>query len=124
MRADQVIGTYKPDNLIISSKFPVDAVGVTIKSGEGKLQRGTVVVMDTQTKKCEVLGTTTASNQNMVPFGIVCDEVDATSGDKFAMVYRSGHFNRDALILEESYQMTDKDEAALRNGGIYLDSAM
>ena len=43
MRADQKIGTCDADNLFIDGKFPVDAVGVTIASGEGVLARGTVV---------------------------------------------------------------------------------
>lgn len=37
MRADQKIGACDADNLFIDGKFPVDAVGVTIASGEGVL---------------------------------------------------------------------------------------
>ena len=40
MRADQKIGACDTDNLFIDGKFPVDAVGVTIASGEGVLARG------------------------------------------------------------------------------------
>lgn len=51
MRADQKIGACDTDNLFIDGKFPVDAVGVTIASGEGVLARGTVVAMSSKTKK-------------------------------------------------------------------------
>lgn len=124
MRADQKLGTCEADNLVIDGKFPIDAVGVTIASGEGTLARGTVVSMSDKTKKCVILGTTAGSDETLTPFGVVCDEADATSADAFAMVYRSGHFNREALIVDENYTITETDEAALRNGGIYLGSAM
>lgn len=124
MRADQKLGTCETDNLVIDGKFPIDAVGVTIASGEGALARGTVVSMSDKTKKCVILGTTAAGDETLTPYGIICDEADATSADFFAMVYRTGHFNREALIVDDDYTITEADEAALRNGGIYLDSAM
>ena len=51
MRADQKIGACDADNLFIDGKFPVDAVGVTIASGEGVLARGTVVAMSRRNKR-------------------------------------------------------------------------
>lgn len=124
MRADQKIGTCEADNLIISGKFQRDAVSVTIASGEGVLSRGTVIAMSNKTSKCVILGTTAATGETLTPYGIICDEVDATSADAVATAYRTGHFNKGALIVDDDYTMTDADEAALRNGGIYLDSAM
>ena len=118
MRADQKIGACDADNLFIDGKFPVDAVGVTIASGEGVLARGTVVAMSSKTKKCVILGTAAGESETLTPFGVLCDEIDATSA------YRSGHFNREALIVDDDYTITEADEAALRNGGIFLDSAM
>lgn len=123
MRADQKIGACDADNLFIDSKFPVDAVGVTIASGEGVLARGTVVAMSSKTKKCVILGTAAGESETLTPFGVLCDEIDATSADAFTTAYRSGHFNREALIVDD-HTITEADEAALRNGGIFLDSAM
>lgn len=124
MRADQQIGTCEADNLIISGKFQRDAVSVTIASGEGVLSRGTVIAMSSATGKCVILGTTAGEDETLTPYGIICDEVDATSADAVTTAYRTGHFNKEALIVDDNYTMTDADEAALRNGGIYLDSAM
>lgn len=124
MRADQQIGTCEADNLIISGKFQRDAVSVTITSGEGVLSRGTVVAMSNKSGKCVILGTTAATGETLTPYGIICDKVDATSADAVTTAYRTGHFNKGALIVDDDYTMTDADEAALRNGGIYLDSAM
>ena len=124
MRADRQIGTCEADNLIISGKFQRDAVSVTITSGEGVLSRGTVVAMSNKSGKCVILGTTAATGETLTPYGIICDEVDATSADAVTTAYRTGHFNKGALIVDDDYTMTDADEAAPRNGGIYLDSAM
>ena len=117
MRADQKIGACDADNLFIDGKFPVDAVGVTIASGEGVLARGTVVAMSSKTKKCVILGTAAGDSETLTPFGVLC-------ADAFTTAYRSGHFNREALIVDDDYTITEADEAALRNGGIFLDSAM
>ena len=114
MRADRQIGTCEADNLIISGKFQRDAVSVTIASGEGVLSRGTVVAMSSKSGKCVILGTDAGGGE----------QVDATSADAVTTAYRTGHFNKEALIVDDNYTMTDADEAALRNGGIYLDAAM
>lgn len=124
MRADRQIGICEADNLIISGKFQRDAVSVTIASGEGVLSRGTVVAMSSKSGKCVILGTEAGEDETLTPYGIICDEVDATSADAVTTAYRTGHFNKEALIVDDNYTMTDADEAALRNGGIYLDSAM
>ena len=99
-------------------------MSVTIASGEGVLSRGTVVAMSSESGKCVILGTAASEGETLTPYGIICDEVDATSADAVATAYRTGHFNKEALIVDDNYTMTDADEAALRNGGIYLDSAM
>ena len=71
MRADQKIGACDADNLFIDGKFPVDAVGVTIASGEGVLARGTVVAMSSKTKKCVILGTAAGGSETLTPFGVL-----------------------------------------------------
>ena len=40
------------------------------------------------------------------------------------IAYRTGHFNRNALIVKEGYTMTKADEEELRKGGILLDDAI
>lgn len=124
MRADQQIGICKADNLIISGKFQRDTVSVTIASGQGVLSRGTVVAKSSESGKCVILGTAASEGETLTPYGIICDEVDATSADAVTTAYRTGNFNKEALIVKENYTMTDADEAALRNGNICLDSAM
>ena len=124
MRADKTIGICEADNLLFDSKFPIDVASVTVASGEGKLARKTVVAMDSATNKCVVLGASSEESETLNAFGIISDEVDATTGDAVATVYISGHFNRAALIVEEGYTLTEADEAALRKGGIYLSSAV
>ena len=43
--------------------------------------------------------------------------------DVTALAYRTGHFNRGALIVETDYTLTEADEEDLRKGGILLSDA-
>lgn len=124
MRADQAIGSVEHDNLFNSLKFNPDVIGVTVASGEGVLSRGTVLAINTTTNKCVVLGTEAGEGETLVPYAILADQVDATSSEAFGTAYRSGDFNRNALVVNENYTMKTTDELALRNAGIYLSEAM
>jgi len=55
---------------------------------------------------------------------ILAEDVDASGEDVIASAYRSGSFIRNALLVKGGYTLTAEDEAALRNGGIYLSDAM
>lgn len=54
---------------------------------------------------------------------VLCDAVDATSAAVDAVVYRTGHFNTDALKVKTSYTLTDADKDAFRAKGILLSTA-
>lgn len=56
---------------------------------------------------------------------ILTDDVTVTAAaDVTALAYRTGHFNRNKLIVKANYTFTDADEEALRNSGILLDDAV
>ena len=124
MRADRQIGTCEADNLIISGNPHPPPATPTTPRREGPPPRGTAAPTSSKSGKCVILGTDAGEGETLTPYGIICDEVDATSADAVTTAYRTGHFNKEALIVDDNYTMTDADEAALRNGGIYLDSAM
>lgn len=54
---------------------------------------------------------------------ILTDDVDATA-EAFAVAYRSGHFNTNALIVKEGYTITAADKNNLRDGGVFLSAAV
>lgn len=113
MQYNEKIGELSRDNLIVSTDAPLIVQTITIPSGTGALKRGTVV--DATGK---VLTT------NLTPFGVLCDDVDATSAQVVAEVYVSGCFNKNALIVADGYTLTAENIQALRNGGIFVENAV
>ena len=113
-------GEVTPDNLIATRFPPAETFGVTIPSGTGKLERGTVLGL-TAEGKYVVLGTAeTTAEANCV----LADPVDATGADATGVAYRTGHLNRNALIVAEGYAITKTDIENLRKGGILLSDMM
>nr|DAO50930.1 MAG TPA: Head decoration protein [Caudoviricetes sp.] len=123
----ETLGAYEYDNLIAGNTIPTHTATGTIASGQGKLTRGTVLALSTGTSgtgKLVILGTTAGSNETLTAYGILCDEVDATSADAVGEIYVTGQFNTERLIVKESYSMTTADVQALRDGGIYIENAV
>lgn len=115
------LGACVPDNLIAGNTIPVLTASATIAAAEGKLVRGTVLASGTDGKLKQLA--TESAGASEVPYGILCDDVDATS-EAVAEVYVSGQFNANALVTKAAYKMTAADIKALRDGGIYIENAM
>ena len=123
----ETLGACEYDNLIAGNTIPTHTATGTIASGQGKLTRGTVLALSAGTSgtgKLVILGTTAGSNETLTAYGILCDEVDATSADAVGEIYVTGQFNTERLIVKESYSMTTADVQALRDGGIYIENAV
>ena len=108
---NEKIGELTHDNLIadVSVKQVVQAISIP----SGTLKRGTVV---------DASGKPMASS--LTPFGILCDDVDASAGAVVAEVYVAGSFNKGALLTNSGYTLTANDIKALRDGGIYVENAV
>lgn len=109
------VGEVGQDNLIAKLFPPAETFGIKVAGGEGVLKRGTVMALSGT--DYVVLDAETTGKANCV----LSDPVDA-SGEApvTAVAYRTGHFNRKALIVAEGYTMTAADEEELRKGGILL----
>ncbi len=114
---NEKIGECKADNLIANLNVKQITQSVTIKSGAGELERGTLLGLGSDGKAVK-FGTA----EGLTAFGILCDAVDATSADAVAEVYVAGVFNKNALILEG--ELAAADILALRNGGIFLENSV
>lgn len=114
---NEKIGECKADNLIANLNVKQITQSVTIKSGAGALERGTLLGLGSDGKAVK-FGSTTG----LTAYGILCDAVDATGADAVAEVYVTGVFNKNALILEG--ELSVADIAALRNGGIFLENSV
>lgn len=117
-KAYEIVGSMSYDNLIYDDKMPIDTKTVSIRANQGDLKRGTVLCKSTGTagdSKYVKLGTVAKTNEVLTVDCILTDDVNVTA-EVVAEAYRSGHFNRTALIGE----LKNTDETILRNAGIYL----
>lgn len=140
----EVIGRCDYDMLIADNKHPLDVCHVMLAAG-AEHKRGEILeILDNG--NCNILGTTAAEIKvdtgeesknagdtedssatgasTAVAAYVLAEDVDAQKADTIATAYRSGSFIRNALIVKEGYSLTDKDEKALRDGGIYLSDAI
>ena len=108
------VGEIGQDNLIAKLFPTAKTFGVKIPAGLGVLVRGTVLALVDGVYA--VLGEENTGKANCV----LADEVDATEAEAVGVAYRTGHFNRKALVVADGYTMTVEDEEELRKGGILL----
>ena len=129
-KLNEIIGTVEYDGLICGSEPATDVFSVTIRKGttEETLKRGTVLALSTGTAgdgKMVVLGSTARSNETLTANCILADDVTVgTAADVVVDAYRAGKFARNKLIAKAEYTIKDADVEALRNGGIFLDTAI
>ncbi len=113
---NETVGHCVPDLLLAGNTIPVHTASATIAASQGRMQRGAVLAMGAD-GKLKLLSAESAGASE-VPYGILCDGVDATA-EAVAEV-----FNSAALVTKESYKLTAADIKALRDGGIYLENTM
>ena len=119
-----VIGSVAQDNLIAKLVPTAETFGIRVAAGEGELERGTVLSRNAD-NTYSVYGKAADDDEEetdaAVPSCILADPVDATDAAATAVAYRSGNFNRSALIFgSDSYVITADDEDALRKYDIIL----
>ncbi len=113
------IGECKDDMLFADGKYSIDLVLVKIKTGQGKLKRGTILCENSAGENV-ILGTT---GDDFIASYILAEDIETTE-DVYAEAYRSGHFLLEALIVKEEYEITQKDKNDLKYAGIYLSKGM
>lgn len=113
-----LLDRFKADNLIASNAHPVAVGTVTVKTGEGELKRGSVLMRDAN--DLFVLADTEAGTAEVILYA----DVDATSAAAVAEVYVSGDFREEELIVAEGYTLAEADKVNLKNAGIYLISGL
>lgn len=118
-------GDSPVDNLVNSTVPPALTTGVLIRAGQGILQRGTVLALSSNGNDMVILGTAPAAGEVLTANCILAEAADASGSAAVpAIAYRTGHFNRPALIAADAYALKRADEEALRSGGILLSDAM
>lgn len=128
-RLDETIGAVGFDNLINGQYPPAEVFTVKIRkeATEAKIyKRGTVLALSAGTAGDGlrvILGT--AGNETLTANCVLADDVEVgTASDAVATAYRTGHFNENSLITDNSHAISETDKEALRSAGILLSDAV
>lgn len=133
-KLNENVGSVEYDELINSAEPKADVFNVIFRapSVETELKRGTVLALSDADNKVVVLGTTpnkfgegsTEKTENLTANCILSDDVTVGTKDCTVVAYRTGHFNRNKLIVADGYTLAHSDEEELRKVGILLDTAL
>ncbi len=121
------IGTVSQDNLIAKTEPAAFTFGVVIRKSDAEtiLRRGTILAKSSTDDKFVVLGTAAASDETLTPSCILADDVEVgTEADATGVAYRSGNFNRDAVIVKSGITLTAAHEDELRKVDIIFTDMM
>ena len=120
------LGVMEQENLFAGLEpHALTKAGVIRKLGTaGTLKRGTLLAKSSGSAgdgKLVIFGTSAASNETLAADCVLVRDIDVgTANDENALVYISGNFNEDALILASGASLTEADRDALRIRGIIL----
>jgi predicted acyltransferase (DUF342 family) len=115
-----------PDKLIIDFRHPLDIKTVQVAANQGTLKRGTVLSIVEPTLDYVVFGSALAAGQTAKANCIIADDVLTTATDAkvTVVVYISGNFNKNELIIAEGSTLDAAQVENLRNAGIFVTSSI
>lgn len=120
------IGSVTPENLFAGlDPRALTKAGILRKLGTAAtLVRGTLLAKSSGSAgdgKLVIFGTTAATNETLTADCVLAEDVEVgTSADEPALVYITGNFNEDELVLATGASLTEDDRDALRVRGILL----
>lgn len=113
------VGTFVPDKLIAGNQISRLVKSVTLKAAQGVVKRGTVLGIIT-TGGLAVPVDSTKADGSQTANCILCNDVDTTGAANIgAEAYKTGHFNRKALIFGGT-DTAANHETTLRGHNIHL----
>ena len=117
-RLDENLGAVGFDNLIHGTTPGAEVFSVELAAGQGKLERGTLLAA-ADGGMVKISATTTGKAN-----AVLAEAADTTDGAVRGIAYRTGHFNANALIVADGYEITAADKEALRGVGILVSDAV
>lgn len=107
---------FNKDNIFAASQVqPVVATAATVLSGEGVLKRGSVMGKVSLSGKLKLVNSS-EDDGSQHPYGILADDVDATSADATGVIFLTGEFNSDALIFDGTDTASTHESEARKIG--------
>lgn len=114
----EVIATNEPDKLIAGHEVELLTAGVVLLAGQGVLARGSVIGVITTSGKGKLCDNVAVDGSEIARY-VLPEEIDTTGGDMTVACYKTGIFNRKALVFGGDDSAADH-EAELRDVGIHL----
>ena len=114
MKKYDTIAETKYDGLVAHATPAPLVFSVVLEKGSAarSLKRGTIL-------------TKTKGEEEGIAYAILADDVTVgTEEDVVCTAYRTGHFNRKAMITKDGTTLGAVDEEELRKGGILLSDAL
>jgi hypothetical protein len=93
----KTVAEVKPGDILASYSPPPLVKGGTLSSGQGLVAAGTVMALNTSTKKY-VPYVAAGPNGTGNPTGVLYEPVDTALGDKLGNIIMGGQLKRDKLI--------------------------
>lgn len=124
MSGREIIGSCMPEMLVADADFPMSVASVTISAtpdGEMHLERGSVLAADDTDGRCSLLS---GSEGNTASYILAEPVVTSVTEDVTGVVYETGKFITQSLIVADGYQLSVKDCKDLRDAGILMESAL
>ena len=116
---NESLGTFGYDKLFVENIPEADVVTVKLATA-GVVKRGTVLSGTPGGADFAALAAAASTSKALFVLAEDCD----TAEDNVGIAYRTGHFNRNALIVGASYTLTAADEEILRKSGILVADAL
>ena len=114
------VAEYGYENLLNANYPPGDTFHVHIEGDQGLIRRGSVLAADPETMTMVLLDDDVEGTANC----ILAEDIDTTdipdTETVTGLAYRTGHFNRNHIIVGDGYTLSAEDEENLRKGGILL----
>ena len=109
-------GSVDYDNLVIRAG---EVGSIQLAAGQGTLKRGSVI-----DEKGKLLAGKPEEGDAPVAKYILCDETETDDEDSVTgIVYKTGVFVRNSLVVAQGYELTDENAEELRDVGIIVESA-
>ena len=116
---NESLGTVGYDKLFVENIPAADVVTVKLATA-GVVKRGTVLSGTPGGADFAALAAAASADKALYVLAEDCD----TAEDAVGIAYRTGHFNRGALIVGDAYALTAADEEILRKSGILIADAI
>ena len=116
---NESLGTVGTDNLFVENIPVADVVTVKLATA-GVVKRGTVLSGTPGGTDFAALAAAASASKALYVLAEDCD----TAADAVGIAYRTGHFNKNALIVADGYALTAADEETLRKSGILVADAI